>query len=286
MEPSISAIKPETIPGVVAILGLGLMGGSLGLALRARGVHVIGWGRREETRREALLRRAAHECTETASEAVSRADLVVLATPVDTILPLLREIMPALSDGTAVTDVGSVKGRIVSEAEALIGGRFVGGHPMCGNEESGIAAASERLYEGAIWAVTPTSYTDPASLARACAMIECAGAVVRQYNPADHDRYVACVSHLPHVLAYGLNRTAWSLASEGMELAAGSFRDGTRVARSAAELWSGILLNNSDAVCIALDAFSEWMMQVRNTITVQDEEKLSELLRNIPRPPS
>lgn len=272
---------PDSRLDTVAILGLGLMGGSLGLALRKRGAarEVVGWGRRPETREEALARGAMDRAADSPEEAVRGADLVVLCVPVATIVPLLEKIAPDCKAKAALTDVGSAKARIVAEAERIVGGRFVGGHPMCGSEESGLVAARADLYQGATWVLTPTPQTDPAALERVAAMAQASGAVLRECDPDTHDRWVASLSHLPHVLAYGLAQTAGDqVEPEGAALAAGSFRDGTRVAKSDPAFWTEILLDNRAAVLESLDVFLEWADRTRAALDAGDAEKLSELL--------
>ncbi len=266
----------------VAILGLGLMGGSLGLALRnlEAEVRVTGWSRNPVTRSKALDMDAVDMAADTPEQAVENAEIIVLAVPVETILPLLERVRPSLTPNAIVTDVGSVKSRIVAGGEESIGGRFVGGHPMAGSEDSGIDSASVTLYHAAPWVFTPTAITDSDALDACCQMACMVGAKTYAFDPETHDRIVACYSHLPHILAYGLAQTAWDLAGEGATISAGSFRDGTRVAGSSPSLWTEILMDNRTATLRALESFDKWAHSMKIALTKGDQKEIEELLFN------
>ena len=267
--------------GTVAILGLGLIGGSLGLALRASGAarEVVGWNRRPGVAARAVADGAIDRAEACAGEAVASADLVVIGTPVDVVVPLAKEIVGQLRQPTIVTDVGSTKRRIVEEAEEVLGGRFVGSHPMAGSEESGLAAASERLFRGATWVLTPTARTAPAAADAVRTMVRAVGAVPAECAAADHDRWIAALSHLPHIAAYGLARVARSAVGDGAQrLTGGSFRDGTRVAESDPSLWAGILTDNLEPVLAAIDAYTEWLGGLRARLAQGDGAGLQEEL--------
>jgi prephenate dehydrogenase len=267
--------------GVIAILGVGLIGGSLGLALREAGVtrEVVAWNRGSAAGRHALECGAIDRLAESPREAVAGADLVVIATPVGVVVPLMREILPRLAPDAVVTDVGSTKRRIVAEAEAILGERFVGGHPMAGSEESGISAASASLFEGATWVLTPTERTGACALERVRRLAEATGAVPRECAPCDHDRWIATLSHLPHLGAYGIAAIARKTCGDGAaDMTGGSFRDGTRVAESDPGLWTGILLDNRDAALDALDDLSSWLDRARAAIERGDAGALHDML--------
>lgn len=285
MQTPVTSPDPLFLPplGTVAILGLGLMGGSLGMALRARGAarEVVGWARRPATLEEALARGAIDRAAADLREAVAGADVVVLAVTVGAILPLLAQAAPACKPDAAMTDVGSAKARIVREAEPIAGGRFVGGHPMAGSEQAGIAAASADLYQNAVWALTPTPQTDPEAIEQIERMARWVGAKPLRCDPGQHDRLVAILSHLPHLLAYGLAQTAGNHVEEAWaDLAAGSFRDGTRVAKSDPALWTEILLDNREAVLATMDYFDGWFDRIRAALRDGDAAGLAELLSN------
>lgn len=266
----------------VAILGLGLMGGSLGLALRQiePTVRVCGWSRNPLTRSKAMEIGAVDMALETPEEAVYNAKVIVLAVPVDTILPLLERVRHSLISDAIVTDVGSVKTRIVAGGEESIGGRFIGGHPMAGSEDSGIDSASVTLYHAAPWVFTPTANTDADALDACCQLARMVGAKTYLFDPDTHDRIVACYSHLPHILAYGLAQIARDLAIEGAAVSAGSFRDGTRVAGSSPALWTEILMDNRAATLCALESFDDWTHSMKSALTEGDPKKIQELLVN------
>ena len=265
----------------VAILGVGLIGGSLGMALRANGAaeSVIGWDTDLLTNRSAKELDAVDSFTETAEEAVADADLIVLAPPTESIIPLLKSVSPSIPKSAVVTDVGSAKARIVSEAEQILGGRYLGGHPMAGLEESGITAASPTLFQGAAWILTPTGMTSEATLDSVNSVVTRIGARPRICDPATHDRVVSFISHLPHLLAYGLADSAGNhVAEEWTDLVAGSYRDGARVALSNPSKWVEILLENRDAAGDALDSFLTWAGEARNALRTADRDGLTRLL--------
>ena len=245
----------------VAIVGVGLIGGSLGMALKNRRLaqSVVGIGRetgRLETARELG---AIDDLTTDFAAGISQADLVVLATPVPQILADLSRMAPLLSPGAIVTDVGSTKGQIARAGDAALpGGAFVAGHPMAGSERAGVEAAHAELFIEATWALTPTARTDENALARVRALAQAVGARTLVLEPDAHDKAVAVTSHLPHVLAYALAALAGDMAKNTphlFEMAAGSFASATRVAGSSPELWQGVALSNREALADALRAF-------------------------------
>lgn len=279
MPPSPEA--PGPLSGLrVAILGLGLMGGSLGLALRARRAvrRVVGWNRSGAALGQAAARGAVDEAEADLAAAVREADLVVACVPVEATVPLLRACAPHLAAHAFVTDVGSAKARLVSEAEGILGGRFVGGHPMAGSEESGVGAASAGLYEGAAWLLTPTPATAPAALEAAAHLAAAVGARPRVCGADEHDRLVAAISHLPHLAAYATAAAAAGVPDGWTDIAAGSYRDTTRVAGSDPALWSGILIDNRMAVVERLDDLIAWLGAARDALGSGDAAVLGSLL--------
>lgn len=251
----------------VAIVGIGLMGGSLGLALRKRGGwRVGGLARREETVRAARACGAIHEGSTDPAQVLPGSDVVVFCSPADKIVPLAKAYRRFLSPHALLMDVGSVKGPIVKELEKLFSGKnrpvFVGAHPMAGSEKTGVANARKDLYQGAVCALTPTSQTPLARVGQAADFWKSVGARPLVIDPDTHDRAVAVVSHLPHLLADALMLSAgeWEHPEEGSllkELAAGSFRDATRVAGADPVLWHGIFRMNDRAVRGAIRLFSK-----------------------------
>lgn len=258
----------------VAILGLGLMGGSLGLALRAldAGVQVTGWNRTQARVDEALELGAIDRGSATVSEACASADLVVVATPVATIAGLAIEAARSAPEGAVITDVGSVKESIVDSVDTALGaGRhFVGGHPMCGSELTGLGAARADLYQGAVWVLTPTASTDDMSFGRLNGLLRKLGARVLAVDPALHDRFVAVVSHVPHLTAVSLMNVAARQANDAdalLRFAAGGFRDLTRIAGGSPEIWVDICEANRQAIVAALDEVLEELSAVRDAVT-------------------
>jgi len=243
--------------GRVTIIGVGLVGGSLGMALRARGLarEVVGVTRVPDTIPLATQRGAIDRGTVEPLEGVDGADLVVVATPPDDVVPMARRVLPGLRPGAILTDVASVKGEIVRSVEAFAGAyggvRFVGGHPMAGNEGRGIEAAAADLFEGTVYLVTPTPRTDPAAVARLADLARALGARAVEFDPDEHDRTVAVVSHLPYLVAAALVGI-----SGGAARAAGpGFLGATRVAGSPIELWAQICRLNREPIAAALRAF-------------------------------
>ena len=234
-------------PKRLSILGVGLLGGSLGLAVkrRASGATIVGYGHRRETLDEALRIKAIDVAATSAAEAVNGADFVVLCTPVGLFEPLLKEIGPAVGAGTVVTDVGSTKRKVVEQAERMLpaGGRFVGSHPMAGSEKRGVRYASADLFEGAVCITTPTARTDPAALEQVEGLWRSLGMKVTRLSPQEHDRRLADISHLPHALAAALVAMQ---EEPSLALAGNGFRDVTRIAAGDGGLWRDILAENSD----------------------------------------
>lgn len=267
--------------GRVALLGVGLIGGSLGLALQGAGAAecIIGLDPNKRALQTALRRGAITSAAADPEEAVTGAHLVVVAAPLEAVVPTVRSILPYLSEDAVVTDVASAKLRVVRHCQQLLGGRFVGGHPMAGSERSGVAAADAGIFRDAPWILTPTLLTKPEALDRVRTMVQATGARVRLCDPRTHDTVVAYTSHLPHVMAYGLARTAWKgVHADWADLAAGSFRDCSRVALSDPKRWAEILLDNDKAVVDALDALIVWLSRVRVAVKAGDRSTVEQLL--------
>ncbi len=264
----------------VAIVGVGLIGGSLGMILKRRGMadQVVGIGRRVENLKTAVALGAIDRYVADAKEGVAVADLVVLATPVDTYERHLKDWARCLAEGTIVTDVGSVKGALVAQAEGLMPERvcFVGGHPIAGKEKTGVAAGSVDLFTGARCILTPTAQTDARALATVRQVWETAGSVVLSMDPFLHDRVLGAVSHLPHAAAFALIN-ALTEVKEGqtpeldlLAYAGGGLRDTTRIAASSPEMWRDIFLWNRDNVVAQLDIYIRHLQELRRLIQAGD----------------
>jgi prephenate dehydrogenase len=265
----------------LAVIGLGLLGGSVALAARERGLvgRVVGAGRRREPL-EAARRRGVVDEVAAAPDAVAGADLVVLGTPVEGMPGVLREIAPRLAEGAIVTDVGSVKGTLADVLAGLLprGVHYVGSHPMAGSHLRGVEHARADLFEGATVAVAVRSGDDPAAVARVEGFWAGLGARVVRRDPAAHDADVAWTSHVPHVLAWAF-AAALEQAPEGAgELAGPGFRDFTRIARADPELWSDILCANRKAVAGPLHAVAERLATLARAIEANDVDALERLL--------
>ena len=257
-------------PRRLAILGPGLLGGSLGLDYRRRWpeVEVRLWGRRAEALEQARQLGMAHWVSTELREVVAGADTVVLCVPVGAMKALVVEALPSLHEAALVTDVGSVKGSVVSDLEPLLQGRalFVGSHPMAGSEKAGLVAAREGLFDGAVCILTPEAGRTPeAALARATALWEGVGCRVRSLDPGLHDAVCARISHVPHVAAAALVNAVSSALPEAFDFCGPGFRDTTRVAGGLPEMWCEILRSNREAV---VDGLRQVVAQLETVIQV------------------
>jgi prephenate dehydrogenase len=253
----------------IAIVGPGLLGGSIALALRGRpGISTAIWARRPEAVEELKAIAIAGYAATNLARVVRDADLIVLCTPVGAMPALATEIAAAARPEAIVTDVGSVKGALVAELGAIFRGRmrFVGSHPMAGSEQTGLRAARADLFRGAVCIITPEVDSDAAAVASVGAFWESLGCLVRQLPPAVHDEAVALISHLPHLLAATLVQTVAQTNDAALGVCGPGFRDTTRVASGSPEMWAEILATNSAAVCSALDAMIEKLRGIRDTL--------------------
>lgn len=267
----------------LAIVGVGLIGGSFARALREAGAvkSVVGIGRSRANLEEALALGICDEITQSAIEGVRGADLVFISVPVCSIPAVVREIAPALSPGCIVTDGGSVKTTIVRECELPMpaGCHFVGGHPIAGTEHSGAAASFATLYRGKRCILTPTEHTDTAALDLVARLWRLTGADVCFMEPGHHDRIFAEISHLPHAVAYALVHAVGTADVEGenvLSYTAGGFRDFTRIASSDPVMWRDIALMNRDALLKSIDGFSASLAELRQRIEAGDAAGLTE----------
>ena len=268
--------------GRVAVVGLGLMGGSLAGALRGRCRAVVGVARRTETIEAALARGLVDRGTADLASGVRQADVVILATPARAILHALDEIGPLLPEGCLLMDLGSTKAQIVARMAALPGHvQPLGGHPMCGKEVSGIEAADPALYQGHIFVLTPLARTSEAALVQGCALVEAIGGRPLILPPERHDRLVAVVSHLPYLLACALVGTAETTASIDplvWGVAASGFRDTSRLAASDVTMMLDILLTNREPVLEALEDCAGQLRDLARLVDSGDEGGLRDAL--------
>lgn len=246
----------------ITLVGVGLLGGSLGLALHQRKLakEIAGYVRREASIKECERAGATDYATTDLLAAVSGADLIVLCTPLAQMKSLVEQMRPALKRGAIVTDVGSVKASVVKDVEALIhklGAHFVGSHPMAGGEKQGVLAARAVLFEGAVCVVTPTRKTNSTALRKVETLWKDVGARLLRTSPADHDAFVSRSSHLPHLMAATLANLVLDpkLSKEQAMLCATGFRDTTRVASGSPEMWRDIAVTNRKQIGRALGGF-------------------------------
>ena len=270
----------------LAVVGLGLLGGSVAKAARERGLarEVVAVGRRIESLTGALSERVVDRVTTDLSDGLAGADFVILATPVATAEGLLPKVWQAAADGAVITDVGSTKAPIVRCADTLPAERslvFVGSHPMAGSELSGYGAARADLFDGALVIATPTERTDPLALKRVSEFWEALGGRVSAMDPDEHDRAVAAVSHLPHLTAYALVEAVARLNPAFFGVAARGFKDTTRIAASDARVWREIFLSNRAALSEVLGAFRASLGALERLVAAEDGEGLELKLEEI-----
>lgn len=272
----------------IVIVGVGLIGGSIGLAVRKKRLAetVVGVGpRADELKRAVALKAIDAYATDdrTVRKAVAGADLVVLAAPVGRLETSARDLSSALPRKTVVTDVGSVKGPLVRRLESLVSpdpsrrSQFVGGHPIAGRETSGIEAASADLFAGALCILTPTDRTGPKAVETVQRFWEAIGARTVSMDPDAHDRILATVSHLPHLVAYALVNTVLELQSKNGDLlsySGGGFRDFTRVAASSPEMWRDICLFNRENLLAVIEAYEKILDRLKRLMVEGNAEGL------------
>ncbi len=257
------------------VFGTGLIGGSVGMALRERGWRVTG----TDVAPGVAARAVELGALDAEGEDVE-ADLVVVATPVQVTAAVVSEVLasPAWNREAVITDVGSVKGPLLAAVDSP---RFVGGHPMAGSEQVGVEGASADLFVGATWVLTPTAATDPGAYARLRAVLADLGADVVALDPAEHDSLVAVVSHVPHLTAATLMALAADLGEEHgplLQLAAGGFRDMTRIAAGQPSIWPDICDDNADAIVATFDLLIEALGAMRQRVADRDHDSLLEVL--------
>jgi prephenate dehydrogenase len=266
----------------LAVLGLGLLGGSVALAARARGVarRVAGASRSRETLARARARGVVDEAVADPGDAAAGADLVILATPPFAMPGVLREIAPRLRPGALVSDVGSVKGMLAEMLPGCLppGVAFVGSHPMAGGHARGLEHARADLFVGAACVVAPGAGAERAGVERLCAFWEALGARVVLRDPATHDAEVAWVSHLPHALAFAFARALAGAPPGAAQLAGPGFRDFTRIAHGDPELWSEILAANRKALAGPLHAAAARLAELARELEAGDAEALERWL--------
>jgi prephenate dehydrogenase len=268
----------------ITIIGVGLIGGSIGLAIRKRKLarEVVGVFRHAQTAKRALRCKAVDKATMDMKEGVEGADLIIIASPVHSIPGLARYAIRFADKGAIITDAGSTKSWIVSDIDKAIGRSkavsFVGSHPMAGSEHTGVEFARPDLLEGSPCIVTKTSRTNKAALAKVAKFWKSLGARVEIMDPAEHDKSVALISHLPHIVAFSL---AGCVPEGAMRYAAEGFKDTTRVASSDADLWADIFFSNKKEVLRSARIFSDFYWRLVSMLSKGDSRGVRKCLRAI-----
>jgi len=261
----------------IAIIGLGLIGGSMGLALHKEkaAIEIAGYDLGRGVSSYAQKIGAIDQAFDALADAVRGAELVILATPVGAMHSLLKDIVPYISPDTVVTDVASTKAQVICWADELMGPtQFVGGHPMTGKEVSGVEAADATLFHNRVYCITPTERTTEAALQKVITLAETVGARVRFLSPEQHDEQVAGVSHLPFLASIALvnsvaARDSWGPTSR---LAASGFRDMSRLAAGNPEMYRDICLTNAPAIGQWLEDYISELEQLKTRILRQEKD--------------
>jgi len=266
----------------ITIAGVGLIGGSLALAARAKGIvgEVVGFGRTEPNLRLARERGIIDAYSLDARQAASGADLLFLSVPVGSMASVVSSCAPALRADAIISDAGSVKAAVVREVEGVLPEKmsFVGAHPIAGGEQAGAAAARADLFAGSPCIITPGAKSASTAVRKIRDLWEALGMKVVEMDADSHDALLARVSHLPHVLAFALMDAVRGRSEAVAKLAGASFRDLTRIAASPTEVWSDIFVANRSELNVALDEFSVAFEELRGAIASGDHAALRSLI--------
>src|SRR6476660_5683911 len=269
----------------VALIGIGLIGSSLSHAIRRGGLArtIVGHAQSEKTRETALRLGLVSSVYASAEEAVRGADLVILCAPVGACGAIAKELGPSLAHGAIVTDVGSVKGAIVRDVGPFVpkGVHFIPGHPIAGTEHSGPEAGFAELFDGRWCVLTPPPEADAAAVAKLSQFWQACGSHVEVMSAEHHDMVLAITSHVPHLIAYNIVNTSRHhervTDTEVIKVAAGGFRDFTRIAASDPVMWRDVFLNNKEAVLEMLARFTEDLTALQRAIRFGEGETLHHL---------
>jgi prephenate dehydrogenase len=266
----------------ITIIGVGLLGGSIGLAVKRRKLarEVAGFVRRARILKDCEKAGAVDFATTDLLAAVSNSNLIILCTPLAQMLPLAKQFLPALKRGAIVTDVGSVKSGVVRELESLVkktGAHFIGSHPMAGAEKTGVSAARADLFANAVCVVTATKKSSSAAARRLEQFWKSLGARVLKLDAAQHDLLVSRTSHLPHIVAATLANLVLNPASPKQQaaLCANGFRDTTRIASGSPEMWRDIALANRKNLSRSLDTFIADLHKFQRSLKKSDAKAVS-----------
>lgn len=270
----------------IVIYGVGLIGGSIGLALKQFGFKgkIIGVGRRWSSLKNAIDAKAIDLATMDLKEALDDAEILIICTPVDSIALIVKEAIKFATDGCIITDVGSTKKQLVEQIEKVIPGNlyFIGAHPMAGSHKTGVESASATLFRNTISILTPTESTNREALEVVSSLWKAIGARVEYLSPEDHDLFVAAVSHAPHILACALVQVVSKVERDGKDAinyAATGFADMTRIAGGSPDIWKAIFLQNAEMTSLMLEKIENEIAEFRSLLNNKDEQKLIEKLK-------
>ncbi len=262
----------------IAVLGPGMIGASFSRALKARELvrHVVGYARNEDVLKSSVEKGFIDSYEMDPAQASKDADLVMLATPVDTFAPLLKEISSSLKKGAIVIDAGSVKGALAYNIDSLMpeGVRYVPCHPIAGNEGAGPDASSPDLFRGASCITTSLEATDPQALLRVTRMWEAIGAKVEDINPMLHDKVYALVSHFPHLVMFAMVNAVSDIDASALRFTGAGFDDSTRIAKSSPALWRTICIMNSNNLIDCIDALISGLEGLKSALSSGDGDAL------------
>lgn len=266
----------------VCIIGLGLIGGSIGLSLKRlnSSSQVVGYAKTKSTLKRAVERGLVDKVEENLINAVNDADFVILATPLSMFKSIIGEISPFLKEGCIISDTGSAKLSVIKELKNIIPGNieFVPGHPIAGTEESGPDSGFAELFDNRWCILTPTEDNTSNAIHLVKKFWESLGSKVEIMEPSHHDKVLAITSHIPHLIAFNIVGTANNLANvtekEVVKYSAGGFRDFTRIAASDPKMWSDIFTYNSEAVLEMLDLFSNDLAKLKDAVKKKDSDLL------------
>ena len=269
----------------LSIIGPGLLGASIAMSVHqkklAKEIHL--WARNEEKRTACLKNNWCDYVHESLESAVKNSDFVILCTPVDTIIPILKTITPHLNPNTIVTDVGSVKGSICSQASTITKDasfHFIGSHPMAGSEKSGMEHASVQLLKEATCIITPNEHADALALEKVTQFWSQLEMNPTNMSPENHDSLIAKISHLPHIIASVLAASLSDIPDTQFSYAGGGLKDTTRVAAGSPELWQSIISQNSDQILKSIDQFEQTLKVLKRSLASQDLDGLHKILHD------
>ncbi|MCQ9207697.1 MAG: prephenate dehydrogenase [Omnitrophica bacterium] len=264
----------------ITIIGVGLIGGSIGLAVQKKRLakEVVGVCRRESSRQKAVECKSVNEATLDLEIGIKDADLIIIAAPVGEIVDIARAVITHAKNGSILIDVGSTKETIVKDIEKIIPSniKFVGTHPMAGSEKSGVEFANDKLFHNSVCVITDTKKTNPEALAVVTKFWNSLGATCEKMPPDKHDHYISFVSHLPHVAAVALTISA---NPDSLKYAATGFRDTTRIASANPNLWKDIFESNKQALLESIDEYKKALEGIERSIKNSDSTFLVQLLK-------